>query len=50
MMQTMLQLLRVTVTEESGFVTDLVSLTIELMKHLNGCEHISIEANYDLTG
>ena len=32
----------------AAFVTDLGEPTIELMKHLAGCEHISIEANYDL--
>ena len=32
----------------AAIVTDLGEPTIELMKHLSGCEHISIEANYDL--
>ena len=32
----------------AAVVTDLGEPTIELMKHLSGCEHISIEANYDL--
>ena len=32
----------------AAIVTDLGEPTVELMKHLHGCEHISIEANYDL--
>ena len=32
----------------AAIVTDLGEPTLELMKHLSGCEHISIEANYDL--
>ena len=32
----------------AAIVTDLGEPTIELMKHLSGCEHMSIEANYDL--
>ncbi|MCH2441589.1 MAG: MBL fold metallo-hydrolase [Candidatus Thalassarchaeum sp.] len=32
----------------AAIATDLGEATIELMKHLAGCEHISIEANYDL--
>ena len=34
--------------KRAAIVTDLGEPTIELMKHLSGCEHISIEANYDL--
>ncbi len=32
----------------AAIVTDLGEPTVELMKHLHGCEHISIESNYDL--
>ena len=32
----------------AAIVTDLGEPTVELMKHLGGCQHISIEANYDL--
>ena len=31
----------------AAVVTDLGEATVELMRHLAGCEHISIEANYD---
>ena len=31
----------------AGFVTDLGEATVELKRHLKGCAHISIEANYD---
>ena len=31
----------------AGFVTDLGEATVELKRHLKGCSHISIEANYD---
>ena len=31
----------------AAIVTDLGEPTVELMKHLSGCSHISIEANYD---
>ena len=31
----------------AGFVTDLGEPTEELIKHLSGCSHLSIEANYD---
>jgi len=31
----------------AGFVTDLGEATVELKRHLKGCMHISIEANYD---
>ena len=31
----------------AGFVTDLGEATVELKRHLRGCTHISIEANYD---
>jgi len=31
----------------AAIVTDLGELTIDLMRHLSGCSHISIEANYD---
>ena len=34
--------------KRAAIVTDLGEPTVELMKHLHGCEHISIEANYDL--
>lgn len=34
--------------QRAAIVTDLGEPTVELMKHLHGCEHISIEANYDL--
>ena len=31
----------------AAVVTDLGELTVDLMRHLSGCSHISIEANYD---
>lgn len=31
----------------AAIVTDLGELTIDLLRHLSGCSHISIEANYD---
>ncbi len=31
----------------AGFATDLGEATVELKRHLKGCSHISIEANYD---
>ncbi|MAK95687.1 MAG: MBL fold metallo-hydrolase [Candidatus Thermoplasmatota archaeon] len=31
----------------AAIVTDLGELTVDLMRHLSGCSHISIEANYD---
>jgi len=31
----------------AAIVTDLGEITLELKKHLSGCSHISIEANYD---
>jgi phosphoribosyl 1,2-cyclic phosphodiesterase len=31
----------------AAFVTDLGEATVELKRHLKGCAHISIEANYD---
>ena len=31
----------------AGFVTDLGEPTEELVKHLTGCSHLSVEANYD---
>ena len=31
----------------AGFVTHLGAATVELKRHLKGCSHISIEANYD---
>jgi len=31
----------------AGFATDLGEATVELKRHLKGCTHISIEANYD---
>ncbi|MDP6149121.1 MAG: MBL fold metallo-hydrolase [Candidatus Thalassarchaeaceae archaeon] len=31
----------------AAIVTDLGEVTVELRRHLEGCEHISIEANYD---
>ncbi len=34
-------------SERAAFITDLGSWTDELIKHVSGCEHISIEANYD---
>jgi phosphoribosyl 1,2-cyclic phosphodiesterase len=33
--------------ERAAIITDLGSWTDELIKHVYGCEHISIEANYD---
>ncbi|MEC7589771.1 MAG: MBL fold metallo-hydrolase [Candidatus Thermoplasmatota archaeon] len=33
--------------ERAAIITDLGSWTDELVKHVYGCEHISIEANYD---
>ena len=33
--------------ERAAYVTDLGEATDELKKHLKGCSHISIEANYD---
>ena len=33
--------------ERAAFLTDLGESTLELKKHLEGCKHISIEANYD---
>ncbi len=33
--------------ERAAVITDLGSWTDELVKHVHGCEHISIEANYD---
>jgi len=33
--------------ERAAVITDLGSWTDELVKHVYGCEHISIEANYD---
>ncbi len=33
--------------EKAAFITDLGEGTLELQKHLHGCKHISIEANYD---
>ena len=33
--------------ERAAIITDLGSWTDELIKHVHGCEHISIEANYD---
>ena len=33
--------------ERAAIITDLGSWTDELVKHVHGCEHISIEANYD---
>ena len=33
--------------EKAAFITDLGQSTLELKKHLAGCKHISIEANYD---
>tara|TARA_A200000159_G_scaffold160361_1_gene180436 strand:- start:889 stop:1695 length:807 start_codon:yes stop_codon:yes gene_type:complete len=33
--------------EKAAFLTDLGESTIELKKYLEGCRHISIEANYD---
>tara|TARA_B100002051_G_C16635773_1_gene585823 strand:+ start:141 stop:941 length:801 start_codon:yes stop_codon:yes gene_type:complete len=32
----------------AGFVTDLGESTEELIKHMSGCKHISVEANYDV--
>ena len=32
----------------AGIVTDLGESTLELMRHLEGCQHISIESNYDM--
>ena len=34
-------------SERAAIITDLGSWTDELVKHVHGCEHISIEANYD---
>ena len=34
-------------SERAAIVTDLGSWTEELVTHLHGCQHISIEANYD---
>lgn len=33
--------------QRAAFITDLGSWTEELVRHVRGCEHISIEANYD---
>ncbi len=33
--------------ERAAIITDLGSWTDELIKHVHGCEHISVEANYD---
>ena len=33
--------------ERAAIITDLGSWTDELVRHVHGCEHISIEANYD---
>ena len=33
----------------AAVVTDLGELTVDLLRHLSGCSHISIEANYDHT-
>ena len=33
--------------ERAAVITDLGSWTDELVKHVHGCQHISIEANYD---
>ena len=33
--------------ERAAIITDLGSWTDELVTHVRGCEHISIEANYD---
>ncbi len=33
--------------ERAAIITDLGSWTDELVKHVSGCQHISIEANYD---
>jgi len=34
--------------ERSAIITDLGSWTDELVHHVRGCEHIAVEANYDL--
>ena len=36
--------------ERCAVITDLGSFTNELIQHVRGCEHISIEANYDERG
>ena len=33
--------------KRAAFITDLGSWTDELVRHVRGCEHISVEANYD---
>ena len=32
----------------AGIVTDLGEPTVELKRHLSGCSHVSVEANYDI--
>ena len=33
--------------QRAAFITDLGSWTDELVRYVRGCEHISVEANYD---